>query len=163
MAVGSQFGTQLKTPGNYRRGSQDNIDCHRTLQRGACKDNTCYKALRGLTSTSRQNLTHHRGENPVETVQTEVQKLQDQGVNQDAIDKYVQPYVDRVVRQQRPKGLQAAAEAGVGEEVEPETGLSHEHEAEMTQADEDLGKRLTAIFKRDSLDTGCQNLDFTLY
>lgn len=100
---GSQFGEQLTTPENYRRGIQDNLDFVRTLQDSAGKDKKVSKVDRGRLITSLENLTNNLGSNPVETVQTEVQKLQDQGVNQDAIDKYVQPYVDRVARQQRPK------------------------------------------------------------
>ena len=100
---GSQFGAQFAPQENYRRGIQDNLDFVRTLQEGAGKDKKVSRVDRGRLITSLENLTNNLGSNPVETVQTEVQKLQDQGVNQDAIDKYVQPYVDRVVRQQRPK------------------------------------------------------------
>ena len=99
----SQFGEQLTTPENYRRGIQDNLDFVRTLQDSAGKDKNLTKVDRGRLITSLENLTNNLGSNPVETVQTEVQKLQEQGVNQDAIDTYVKPYVDRVVRQQRPK------------------------------------------------------------
>lgn len=156
---GSQFGEQLTTPENYRRGIQDNLDFVRTLQDGAGKDKKLSRVDRGRLITSLENLTNNLGSNPVETVQTEVQKLQDQGVNQDAIDKYVQPYVDRVARQQRPKGLQAAVDAGVAPEVDPETGLTPEEEAEIKADAEALGKRLTAIFNRDSDDNLSQTLD----
>ena len=110
---GTLFRTDTATTETYNRGIQDNLDFVRTLQEGAGKDKKLSRVDRGRLITSLENLTNNLGSNPVETVQTEVQKLQDQGVNQDAIDTYVKPYVDRVVRQQRPKGLQAAGNAGV--------------------------------------------------
>jgi len=165
---GSQFGEQLTTPENYRRGIQDNLDFVRALQDGAGKDKKLSKVDRGRLITSLENLTNNLGSNPVETVQTEVQKLQDQGVNQDAIDTYVKPYVDRVVRQQRPKTVQAAADAGVAPNLDalqaklreargnleestpdPETGLTPEEQAEIRADAEALGKRLTEIFNKN--------------
>jgi len=158
----SQFGEQLTTPENYRRGIQDNLDFVRTLQDGAGKDKKLSKVDRGRLITSLENLTNNLGSNPVETVQTEVQKLQDQGVNQDAIDTYVKPYVDRVVRQQRPKGLQAAADAGVAPEVDPETGLTPEEEAEIRAEAEKVGNRIGGLFNRDPDDKLSQTFDYRL-
>ena len=132
---GSQFGAQFAPQENYNRGIQDNLDFVRTLQDGAGKDKKISRVDRGRLITSLENLTNNLGSNPVETVQTEVQKLQDQGVNQDAIDKYVQPYVDRVIRQQRPKGLGAAVDAGVAPDVDTDA--------------ETLGQRISDIFNRD--------------
>ena len=134
---GSQFGAQFTTPENYRRGIQDNLDFVRTLQDGAGKDKKLSKVDRGRLITSLENLTNNLGSNPVETVQTEVQKLQDQGVNQDAIDTYVKPYVDRVVRQQRPKDLQAAADAGVAPEFDT-SGLSERDARLINMTDEEI-------------------------
>jgi hypothetical protein len=165
---GTQSGPQFTTPENYNRGIQDNLDFVRTLQEGAGKDKKLSRVDRGRLITSLENLTNNLGSNPVETVQTEVQKLQDQGVNQDAIDTYVKPYVDRVVRQQRPKGLQAAVDAGVAPNLDalqaklreargnleestpdPETGLTPQDEAEIRADAEAFGERLTEIFNKN--------------
>ncbi len=120
----TQYGAQLTTPENYNRGIQDNLDFVRELGENAQLDQDLSVTEKAQIATALDNLTNNLGSNPVETVQTEVQKLQDQGVNQDAIDKYVQPYVDRVVRQQAPRGLQAAADAGVTPETDTDTGLA---------------------------------------
>ena len=44
-----------------------------------------------------------------------------ENVNEDVAVKYIKPYVDRVIRQQRPKTVQAAADAGVAPNVDTDT------------------------------------------
>ena len=134
-----EFGSpKFTTQENYNRGIQDNLDFVRTLQDGAGKDKKISKVDRGRLITSLENLTNNLGSNPIETVQTEVQKLQDQGVNQDAIDKHLKPYVDRVIRQQQPKGLAAAAEAGVAPNVDTANDLLSVVKRAMKDQDPDV-------------------------
>ena len=87
---------------------------------------------RGRIITSLENLTNNLGSSPVPTVQTEIQKLQDAGVSQEAIDTYVQPYVDRVISQQRRNAPE-----------QPTIQTDEEIQAEAEQFGEDL----KAIFK----------------
>lgn len=98
---GDEFGPQFTTPQNYNRGIENNLQFNRELQDGAALDQSLSRVDRGRIITSLENLTNNLGSSPVPTVQTEIQKLQDAGVSQEAIDTYVQPYVDRVIGQQK--------------------------------------------------------------
>jgi len=95
------YGPTYTTQENYNRGIENNLQFNRELQEGATLDQSLSRGDRALIITSLENLTNNLGSSPVPTVQTEIQKLQDLGVSQEAIDTYVQPYVDRVISQQR--------------------------------------------------------------
>jgi len=98
---GDEFGPQFTTPQNYNRGIENNLQFNRELQDGATLDKSLSLVDRGRIITSLENLTNNLGSSPVPTVQTEIQKLQDAGVSQEAIDTYVKPYADRVIGQQK--------------------------------------------------------------
>ena len=104
------YGNQRTTPENYNRGIENNLQFNRELQNGAALDQSLSRVDRGRIITSLENLTNNLGSSPVPTVQTEIQKLQDAGVSQEAIDTYVQPYVDRVISQQRRNAPEQPAE-----------------------------------------------------
>jgi biotin operon repressor len=107
---GDEFGPQFTTPQNYNRGIENNLQFNRELQDGATLDKSLSLVDRGRIITSLENLTNNLGSSPVPTVQTEIQKLQDAGVSQEAIDTYVKPYADRVIGQQKRNAPEQPAE-----------------------------------------------------
>ena len=121
---GDEFGPQFTTPQNYNRGIENNLQFNRELQDGAALDQSLSRVDRGRIITSLENLTNNLGSSPVPTVQTEIQKLQDAGVSQEAIDTYVQPYVDRVISQQKRNAPEQPAEpkASKGPDLPPIQG-----------------------------------------
>ncbi|MBP13170.1 MAG: hypothetical protein CMA71_06525, partial [Euryarchaeota archaeon] len=121
---GDEFGPQFTTPQNYNRGIENNLQFNRELQDGAALDQSLSRVDRGRIITSLENLTNNLGSLPVPTVQTEIQKLQDAGVSQEAIDTYVKPYADRVIGQQRRNAPEQPAEpkASKGPDLPPIQG-----------------------------------------
>lgn len=100
MSQAPQFGPQLTTPENYNRGIEANIAANRELVESVTTDPELNRVQKGRLITSLDVLANNLGSDPVAAAQEQVQKLQDAGVPQEAIDAYVKPYVDRVARQQ---------------------------------------------------------------
>ena len=94
------FGPQLTTQENYNRGIEANIAANRELVEGVTTDPQLNRVQKGRLITSLDVLANNLGSDPVAAAQEQVQKLEEAGVPQEAIDTYIQPYVDRVVRQQ---------------------------------------------------------------
>lgn len=94
------FGPQLTTQENYNRGIEANKAMNAELVEGVTTDPELNRVQKGRLITSLDVLANNLGSDPVAAAQEQVQKLEDAGVPQEAIDAYVKPYVDRVARQQ---------------------------------------------------------------
>jgi len=139
------FGPQLTTQENYNRGIEANKAMNAELVEGVTTDPELNRVQKGRLITSLDVLANNLGSDPVAAAQEQVQKLEEAGVPAEAVEKYIQPYVDRVARQQgRPTsaspGLKAAQEAGVAPKadtqapVEPtEDPIGHK-QADYTRA-----------------------------
>ena len=105
------FGPQLTTQENYNRGIEANQAMNRELVEGVTADPELNRVQKGRLITSLDVLANNLGSDPVAAAQEQVQKLEEAGVPQEAIDAYVKPYVDRVTRQQsRPRMAMAPQE-----------------------------------------------------
>lgn len=100
MSQAPQFGPQLTTQENYNRGIEANQAMNRELVEGVTTDPELNRVQKGRLITSLDVLANNLGSDPVAAAQEQVQKLEEAGVPQEAIDTYVKPYVDRVARQQ---------------------------------------------------------------
>lgn len=94
------FGPQLTTQENYNRGIEANQAMNAQLVEGVTTDPELNRVQKGRLITSLDVLANNLGSDPVAAAQEQVQKLEEAGVPQEAIDTYIQPYVDRVARQQ---------------------------------------------------------------
>jgi hypothetical protein len=94
------FGPQLTTQENYNRGIEANQAMNAELVEGVTADPELNRVQKGRLITSLDVLANNLGSDPVAAAQEQVQKLEEAGVPQEAIDTYVKPYVDRVTRQQ---------------------------------------------------------------
>ena len=111
MSQAPQFGPQLTTQENYNRGIEANQAMNRELVEGVTSDPELNRVQKGRLITSLDVLANNLGSDPVAAAQEQVQKLEEAGVPQEAIDTYIQPYVDRVARQQsRPRMAMAPQE-----------------------------------------------------
>jgi hypothetical protein len=100
MSQAPQFGPQLTTQENYNRGIEANKAMNAELVEGVTTDPELNRVQKGRLITSLDVLANNLGSDPVAAAQEQVQKLEEAGVPQEAIDAYVKPYVDRVTRQQ---------------------------------------------------------------
>jgi len=94
------FGPQFTTQENYNRGIEANQAMNAELVEGVTTDPELNRVQKGRLITSLDVLANNLGSDPVAAAQEQVQKLEEAGVPQEAIDAYVKPYVDRVTRQQ---------------------------------------------------------------
>lgn len=97
------YGPRYTTPENYNRGIQNNLDANRAALEGVIGDPDLNQAQKAQLATSLDVLATNLGADPVAAAEAQIVKLQEAGVPQDAIDAYVQPYVDRVIGQQASK------------------------------------------------------------
>ena len=105
------FGPQFTTQENYNRGIESNKAMNAELVEGVTTDPELNRVQKGRLITSLDVLANNLGSDPVAAAQEQVQKLEEAGVPQEAIDAYVKPYVDRVVGQQsRPRMAMAPQE-----------------------------------------------------
>jgi hypothetical protein len=100
MSQAPQFGPQFTTQENYNRGIEANKAMNAELVEGVTTDPDLNRVQKGRLITSLDVLANNLGSDPVAAAQEQVQKLEEAGVPQEAIDAYIQPYVDRVTRQQ---------------------------------------------------------------
>ena len=94
------FGPQFTTQENYNRGIEANKAMNAELVEGVTTDPELNRVQKGRLITSLDVLANNLGSDPVAAAQEQVQKLEEAGVPQEAIEAYIQPYVDRVARQQ---------------------------------------------------------------
>lgn len=128
MSQSPQFGPQLTTPENYNRGIEANQTAAQTLSLQAQNDADLSVKYKAVIASALDKLQGNLGANPVMNAEAIMEAAVNAGVPQEAIDAYVKPYVDRVVRQQsRPTsaapGLQAAREAGVAPTIETQAPI----------------------------------------
>lgn len=143
MSQAPQFGPQLTTQENYNRGIQANQAMNRELVEGVTTDPELNRVQKGRLITALDNLNANLGADPVAAAQEQVQKLEEAGVPQEAIDTYVKTYVDRVMQQQAsrqfrptgegPLGLAAAQAAGVAPTSETQAPTQSSVEAPRKQ------------------------------
>lgn len=105
MSQAPQFGPQFTTQENYNRGIEANKAMNAELVEGVTTDPKLNRVQKGRLITSLDVLANNLGSDPVAAAQEQVQKLEEAGVPQEAIDAYVKPYVDRVVGQQARKDV----------------------------------------------------------
>ena len=116
-----QFGTpEFTTQENYNRGIEANRQAAIALSRRAQIDPELSVQDKAVVATALDQLQFNLGSDPSINAQAIFDQVA-QNVNEDVAVKYIKPYVDRVVRQQRPKGLQAAVDAGAA--PNPNTAL----------------------------------------
>jgi hypothetical protein len=123
MSQAPQFGPQFTTQENYNRGIEANQTAAKTLDLQAQNDPNLSVQDKAVITSALDKLQGNLGTNPVMNAEAIVEAAVNSGVPQEAIDAYIQPYVDRVTRQQsRPTsaapGLQAAQESGVAPKTE---------------------------------------------
>ena len=130
-----QFGTpQFTTQENYNRGIQANRQAAETLAQQAQNDPELDLKDKAVVASALDQLQFNLGSEPTINAQAIFEKAKE-NVNEDVAVKYIKPYVDRVVRQQRSNPVQEAPEAGVAPDVDTDT--------------EDLGQKIANIFNRN--------------
>ena len=100
MSQAPKFGPQFTTQENYNRGIEANKAMNAELVEGVTTDPELNRVQKGRLITSLDVLANNLGSDPVAAAQEQVQKLEEAGVPAEAVEKYIQPYVDRVARQQ---------------------------------------------------------------
>jgi hypothetical protein len=143
MSQAPEFGPQFTTQENYNRGIEANQAMNAELVEGVTTDPELNRVQKGRLITSLDVLANNLGSDPVAAAREQVQKLEDAGVPQEAIDMYVKPYVDRVMQQQAsrqfrptgegPRGLAAAQAAGVAPTSETQAPTQPDVEAPRKQ------------------------------
>ncbi len=133
-----EFGTpKFTTPENYNRGIEANKLAAETLSLQAQNDPELDLKDKAVVASALDQLQFNLGSNPTIAAQAIFEQAAE-NVNQDVAAKYIKPYVDRVMRQQRPKGLAAAAEAGVVPDVDTDTVAEPDAQTEVQQPQNDL-------------------------
>jgi len=99
------FGPQFTTQENYNRGIEANKAMNAELVEGVTTDPELNRVQKGRLITSLDVLANNLGSDPVAAAQEQVQKLEEAGVPAEAVEKYIQPYVDRVARQQAARDV----------------------------------------------------------
>lgn len=133
-----QFGTpQFTTQENYNRGIEANRVAAETLSLQAQNDKQLSRADKAVVASALDQLQFNLGSNPTVNAQAIFEQAAE-NVNQDVAVKYIKPYVDRVIRQQRPKGLAAAVDAGVVPDVDTDTVAEPDAQTEVQQPQNDL-------------------------
>ena len=133
-----EFGSpKFTTPENYNRGIEANKLAAETLSLQAQNDQQLSRPDKAVVASALDQLQFNLGSNPTVNAQAIFEQAAE-NVNQDVAVKYIKPYVDRVIRQQRPKGLLAAAEAGVVPDVDTDTVAEPDAQTEVQQPQTDL-------------------------
>jgi hypothetical protein len=118
-----QFGTpQFTTQENYNRGIEANRVAAETLSLQAQNDPELDLKDKAVVVSALDQLQFNLGSQPTIAAQAIFDQATE-NVNQDVAAKYIKPYVDRVMRQQRSNPVQASAEPGVAPETDTDTDL----------------------------------------
>jgi hypothetical protein len=100
MSQAPQFGPQFTTQENYNRGIEANQTAAQTLSLQAQNDPNLSVQDKAVIASALDKLQGNLGSNPVMNAEAIVEAAVNSGVSQEAIEAYIQPYVDRVARQQ---------------------------------------------------------------
>jgi len=116
---------------NYQAGKDDNNTFVRNLESKLADDTTLAPLDKAQLATVLADMQLSLGPNPVEAMTEMVEDLGNMGVPQEAIDTYVKPYADRVVKQQ-----DRAAASRLEAPVEPEVAPEAQQQSPLQQAQE---------------------------
>jgi hypothetical protein len=129
-----QSGNQSTTPENYQAGQDDNNTFVRNLESKLADDTTLAPLDKAQLATALADMQLSLGPNPVEAMTEMVEDLGNMGVPQEAIETYVKPYADRVIKQQdRAARLAAPVEREVAPEFQEQSPVNPELVAKAPQ------------------------------
>ena len=132
-----QFGTpQFTTQENYNRGIQANRQAAETLSQQAQNDPELDLKDKAVVASALDQLQFNLGSEPTINAQAIFEQAKE-NVNEDVAVKYIKPYVDRVVRQQRSNPVQAAPEAGVTPNVDTALEKLRKAQGDIKEATQD--------------------------